>query len=114
MTGDHPAAATVLTIGVDHPALAGHFPGRPIVPGVLLLDEALHAIELSRGSTMTPAPTVRRWRLAAVKFLHPVIPPATLSVHHAMASSGAIEFTIDDGARTVASGRVDVIEESAR
>ena len=27
----------------EHPALQGHFPGTPIVPGVLLLDEALRA-----------------------------------------------------------------------
>ena len=26
-------------VEADHPALEGHFPGRPIVPGVVLLDE---------------------------------------------------------------------------
>ncbi|MBS1142561.1 MAG: hypothetical protein H6R13_4014, partial [Proteobacteria bacterium] len=25
----------------DHPALTGHFPGRPIMPGVVLLDQAI-------------------------------------------------------------------------
>ncbi len=31
------------TIGADHPALPGHFPGNPIVPGVVLLNEVLRA-----------------------------------------------------------------------
>ena len=51
-------------VEADHPALAGHFPGRPIVPGVVLLDEALAAIEADSGS----APPLR---LARVKFRHP-------------------------------------------
>ncbi len=29
-----------LCFPVDHPALAGHFPGNPIVPGAVLLDHA--------------------------------------------------------------------------
>jgi len=32
------------TIPADHPALAGHFPGNPIVPGVVLLDQVLSAL----------------------------------------------------------------------
>ena len=31
----------VLSIGHDHPALAGHFHGYPVVPGVVLLNEVL-------------------------------------------------------------------------
>ena len=99
-----------LTIAADHPALAGHFPGNPVVPGVVLLDEAIASIERARGRTFGS------YRLASVKFLRPVKPPATLTVRHRPSGSeGApsIDFVIEDeslpesGSRTVASGRID-------
>jgi 3-hydroxymyristoyl/3-hydroxydecanoyl-(acyl carrier protein) dehydratase len=51
-----------MTIPPDHPALAGHFPGNPIVPGVVLLDEVLRAAGL------------RCARLSSVKFHTPLRP----------------------------------------
>lgn len=33
----------------DHPSLAGHFPGNPVVPGVLLLDEIIHRVAAACG-----------------------------------------------------------------
>ncbi|MCW5624310.1 MAG: hypothetical protein KIT73_06310 [Burkholderiales bacterium] len=33
----------VIAIAADHPATAGHFPGRPILPGALLLDLVIRA-----------------------------------------------------------------------
>ena len=60
-------ARTVFTIGHDHPALPGHFPGAPIVPGVVLLDRVLAAIEATHG-------IAGPLRLPQVKFLRPLLP----------------------------------------
>ena len=34
------------TLSADHPAFAGHFPGHPIVPGALILDEVIRRASL--------------------------------------------------------------------
>jgi 3-hydroxymyristoyl/3-hydroxydecanoyl-(acyl carrier protein) dehydratase len=61
--------ATVARFVVEatHPALAGHFPGRPLVPGVVLLAHVQAAIEAARGP-------LRTLRLPHAKFLRPLLP----------------------------------------
>ena len=54
-------------IAPDHPSLPGHFPGRPLVPGVLLLDRVVAAIEARHGP-LGPL------RLPQVKFVQPLLP----------------------------------------
>jgi 3-hydroxyacyl-[acyl-carrier-protein] dehydratase len=49
---DEVVAARRFAVPVDHPALPGHFPGRPVVPGVLLLDAVLQAAGLSEGCVL--------------------------------------------------------------
>jgi 3-hydroxyacyl-[acyl-carrier-protein] dehydratase len=53
-------------VPADHPSLPGHFPGNPIVPGVLLLDGVLHALQQASGLRMT--------RLQQVKFIAALLP----------------------------------------
>ncbi len=89
-----------MTITPDHPALAGHFPGMPVVPGVVLLDEALHAIALALGTDLSAC------RIASVKFVSPVLPGQALEIQHDSVDGGAIRFTLMHGARKVASGVV--------
>lgn len=91
---------TTFTIAADHPAFAGHFPGMPIVPGVLLLDAALFAIE-SAGD-VTPA----NCTIASAKFFHPVGPGAILTLRHEQLDNGSIRFDISAGSRRIASGSI--------
>ena len=39
-------------VPADHPAFAGHFPGHPIVPGVVLLDRAVQMAQRLRGGPL--------------------------------------------------------------
>ena len=59
---------TVLRVAHDHPSLAGHFPGEPVVPGVLLLDQVIAAAEAWLGYELN----VRS--LPQVKFIAPLLP----------------------------------------
>jgi 3-hydroxyacyl-[acyl-carrier-protein] dehydratase len=88
-----------LTIALDHPSFAGHFPGRPIVPGVVLLDLAQRALETACGATVCA--------IASAKFLSPAIPGDKLSLDfmHSEANASFISFTIRCESRTIASGR---------
>lgn len=91
---------TPLALPVPHPATDGHFPGAPILPGVVLLDEALRVIE--RELKIEAA----GWRLSAVKFLSPAAPGEPLRLEHQRLAGGSVRFTILAADRTVATGQM--------
>lgn len=93
-------ASCPLPIPADHPAFAGHFPGQPIVPGVVLLD--LAALTLQQQLDLA-AP---RWQLGNAKFVRPVGPGEALVLSWKPPSaSGAIAFAVQTaGGEPVASG----------
>ena len=60
-------------LSCEHPSLAGHFPGQPVFPGVVLLAEAVEAaIEWAGDSDRLGASP----RVESVKFLSPLRPSA--------------------------------------
>lgn len=50
-----------------HPSLPGHFPGAPVVPGVVVLERVVAAIEAAHGP-------IAALRIPQVKFLQPLLP----------------------------------------
>jgi 3-hydroxyacyl-[acyl-carrier-protein] dehydratase len=89
---------STLNIAADHPSFAGHFPSFPVLPGALLLDEMLAAIQLARGIDL------RSWHVSSVKFLDAVRPRDSLVLEHEATAPGLIHFTIRVDTRKVASG----------
>jgi 3-hydroxyacyl-[acyl-carrier-protein] dehydratase len=96
-----------LQIAADHPAYAGHFPGRPILPGVLLLDEAVHALAIEEGLL----PAVGRIRSA--KFPSPVWPGEDLRLRYAATAGGDFRIEVLAGERVAASAVVAFAESVA-
>lgn len=84
----------------DHPAFAGHFPGTPILPGVVLLDVALQIIADARGIALDLC------EISSVKFLSPASPGDELVIQHTVSASGTIRFDILAGMRKIASGSI--------
>jgi 3-hydroxymyristoyl/3-hydroxydecanoyl-(acyl carrier protein) dehydratase len=89
-------------IGAGHRAFDGHFPGRPVLPGVALLAEVLEAAlrEPALAACVGSEP-----RLAVVKFLAPVGPAAALTIEFRLGAR-ALEWNVRDHERDVASGQI--------
>lgn len=79
-------------IAADHPSLAGHFPGHPVVPGVVILEEVAWAFEAGW-------PDRRLIGMPAVKFLAPLRPEQPFTIRFLESGSGRVRFECirDDG-----------------
>jgi 3-hydroxymyristoyl/3-hydroxydecanoyl-(acyl carrier protein) dehydratase len=92
---------TSLEVQGNHPAYAGHFPGNPVLPAVVLLDAALHALEAATSTTG------RCWHVSGAKFPSAVRPGEPLTLEHEELPNGAIRFWIRSADRLVAHGSVN-------
>ena len=84
----------------DHAAAQGHFPGNPIIPGALLLSEALRAIESSLGRDLCP------YQIRSAKFIRPVRPGERVSIDFSRRDEKRISVSCKVGATTVLAGEV--------
>lgn len=103
MTGE-----TTLVIAADHRAFAGHFPGMPILPGVVLLDAAVHAVSRALSASVSGHANRQSGpvscQISSAKLLSPVGPGETLTLSWITAASGSVRFDISCGSRKIATG----------
>jgi len=69
----------------DHPAMAGHFPGNPIVPGAVLLDQAVALAKQQGGWLVTG---VRKAR-----FKRPLPPETDCRLRLSLREDGSLDLT---------------------
>jgi 3-hydroxyacyl-[acyl-carrier-protein] dehydratase len=88
---------STFTVPASHPSLPGHFPGTPVVPGVVVLDHVLAATESWQQRA------VRVSGLKQVKFLAPLLPQERADV--ALETEGeALRFQVTRDGQLIAQG----------
>jgi 3-hydroxyacyl-[acyl-carrier-protein] dehydratase len=90
-------------IRADHPSLAGHFPGAPIVPGVVVLDEVAAALaDWRKESRLTGIPSV--------KFIAPITPGQSFVIGFDSTNPAGtqIDFCCRLDGRVVVEGRLEI------
>jgi 3-hydroxymyristoyl/3-hydroxydecanoyl-(acyl carrier protein) dehydratase len=91
-------------IRANHPTLPGHFPGAPIVPGVVILDEVLAAlIEWRHDSELIG--------IRMVKFLAPLPPEQafTISLSARNEQTAEVNFCCRANDRVIVEGQLQVV-----
>jgi 3-hydroxymyristoyl/3-hydroxydecanoyl-(acyl carrier protein) dehydratase len=90
-------------IRADHPSLAGHFPGAPIVPGVVILDEVAAALAKWRADCRVTG-------IRAVKFVLSLKPeqPFTICITAAKSAKRNVDFCCHVEGRVVVEGRLEI------
>ncbi len=89
-----------MQIPASHPALPGHFPGHPVVPGVVLLETVVEALGRHYGEScrVTGFPTI--------KFLSPLSPGQEFEVVLTAKRPGLDGFEIRAAESRLVSGTV--------
>ena len=92
-----------IRVSKDHPALAGHFPGNPVVPGVLVLERLIEAAEGQLGHAL------RISGLAHAKFPAPLLPDEEARVSFQI-EADRLAFEVEHEGQFIARGAFELAQ----
>lgn len=87
-----------LTVPKDEPYFAGHFPGNPLVPGVVVLQYVVEEIARRVGPGQVPH------QIQTVKFLAPLRPGDRMTIELEFTGEASVTFSCRVGDRRIAAG----------
>lgn len=92
-----------LNFSVDsmHPSIPGHFPGNPVVPGAVIIENVIQAFSKLHGAQQVMS-------LSTVKFMKPVLINQKIVVHFQNASTSVVSFKCTYGDKVSVLGRLNV------
>jgi 3-hydroxymyristoyl/3-hydroxydecanoyl-(acyl carrier protein) dehydratase len=90
-------------IDVDHPALPGHFPGDPLVPGSLVLDAVIAGQPLLRRQPV---------HIESVRFLAPLRPAQKVAVEYRGSTPDRLSFVCRVDGTPICKGRITLAGRS--
>ena len=72
----------------DHPAIQGHFPGNPVVPGALILEYVMQSV-------LDNFPhDLKMSGIRSVKFLMPILPDQRFQIEAELCDQAKIDFKV--------------------
>lgn len=93
----------IYQIPLGHPSLEGHFPGNPVIPGVVIIEKVLHTISQEKSSS--------NYKIAMAKFLQPLIPPATMTVHLSENAENRFNYKVMTETDVISNGIIEINPE---
>ena len=86
-------------VAENHPSLQGHFPGNPIAPGVVILNEVVRLIEKNLTNRIVVG-------IKSVKFVQPIQAGKEMQVHYVENGIDSLDFICELNGNVHVKGRL--------